>query len=141
MRPGRFVGIIVAIGSIAIAAIALVYYRPPLRVATDVASVHVDVQTLGEYPTDVTKVRLMDARTDAVVWEVRSHGRAQLSTFDLNAGENRVGISHVAWGSFEVVQPRRATFEIKREQPYVLEVWGTNLPITRSRARFTLLRH
>jgi len=83
-------------------------------------------------------MRLIAVRTGGVVWEVCSHGEAQLSTFDLNAGENDVAISHVAWGSFDVVTPRRSTFMIERNRPYLLEVWGTHLAITRSHMQFML---
>jgi len=105
------------VAAVATLTIALLHYRPPLRISKGVQGVHVDVQTLGEYPTDVAKVRLIDGSNGAVVWEVRSDA-AQLSTFDLNVGENSVGPSHVAWGTFEVVVPKRAgTFTIQRGHP------------------------
>jgi len=121
-----------------IATTAVIYFRPPLQVVVSDVAIHVEVQTLGEYPTRVTKVRIIDIGEQSVVWEIQSRGLAQLSTFDLKSGENSVAISHVAWGSFDVLAPRSATFEIKRKRPYILEVWGTSLSFTRSSARFVL---
>ena len=135
-RVGVLTGIGLSVVGI-LTIVVLLHEQPPLRISSDNRGVHVDVQTLGEYPTDVAKVRLIDNANGAVVWEVRSDS-AQLSTFDLNTGENSVALSHVAWGNFEVVVPNRAkTFTIERRHLYTLEVWGTSLSITRRRAKFS----
>ena len=121
-----------------IAAGVFMFYQPPLRLVNDSNGIHVDVQTLGEYPTDVARVRLLDRSTGAVIWEIRSDG-AQLSTFDLHIGENPLMPSNIAWGSFKVVVPGRATsFRIERGHAYTLEVWGTSLPITKNRTTFSV---
>lgn len=139
MKRTRVVLIVVAIAFMVIVALGvLLYHRPPLRVTVAADVVHVDVQTLGEYPTNVARVRLIDTTTGSVVWEVQSHGTAQLSTFELTVGENNVAISHVAWGKFDVVTPERSTFTVERKHPYALEVWGTRLAMTKSRAEFAL---
>jgi hypothetical protein len=72
------------------------------------------------------------------VWEVRARGAAQLSTFELMAGENPRTISHVASGDVVVVVPQRPTFTLRPDHPYILDVWGTELAITRRLARFSV---
>jgi hypothetical protein len=126
-------GVVVAMSTAAVG-----YSRPPLRLTKSGKKVHVDVQKLGEYPTHVARVRLVDDVNDALVWEVRTHGAAQLSIFDLLAGENPRTISHMAWGEVVVVAPQQSTFTIGPSHRYVIEVWGTNLSITRTRARFSI---
>lgn len=135
MRPS----LIVACSMVAVIAMAAVgCFRPPLRITKDGDAVRIDVQTLGEYPTTIAKVRLLDATSDAVIWEVRARGGAQLSTFELKAGANQRAISHVAWGNMEAVTPQAPTFTIDPSRPYIIEVWGTGLVVTRSRARFSV---
>ena len=134
MRTVALIGVFLAV---VVAVAVLIFYRPPLRLASDAQGIHVDVQTLGEYPTDVARVRLIDRSTGEVVWEVRSDA-AQLSTFDLRVGDNPITPSNVAWGSFEVVVPKHTkSFRIERGRSYTLEIWGTSLPITRTRTEFT----
>ena len=139
MRRSRVVLLVAACLVVAVIAMAAVgYYRPPIRITKNGTAVRIDVQTLGEYPTNVAKVRLLDAANDAVIWEVRARDGAQLSTFDLKAGENPRAISHVAWGKMEAVRPQQPTFRIEPARPYIIEVWGTGLAVTRSRARFSV---
>lgn len=139
MRPSRIGLRVAACLVVVVATMAAVgSCRPPLRITKNGGAVHIDVQTLGEYPTTVAKVRLLDATNDAVIWEVRARGGAQLSTFELKAGANPRAISHVAWGNMEAVTPQQPTFTIDPSRPYILEVWGTGLVVTRSRARFSV---
>lgn len=102
---------------------------PPLRVSDTNGGVVVDVQTLGEYPTDVKKVRLTRANTGEVVWELNAdetQGRVpQLAQFPLHAGPNQTQIKDVLYGTYEVVVPRnRDTFSLQRGVQYELTVWG-----------------
>lgn len=139
MRTSRIVLLVAACLVVAVIAVATVgYYRPPLRITKTGDAVRVDVQTLGEYPTNVAKVRLLDPTNEAVIWEVRARGGAQLSTFELKAGENPRAISHVAWGKMEAVIPQQPTFTIDPSRTYIIEVWGTGLVVTRSRERFSV---
>ena len=139
MRRSRIVLLVVACLVVAVVAIVTVgSYRPPIRITNNGDAVRIDVQTLGEYPTDVARVRLIEATSDAVIWEVRARGGAQLSTFELKAGENPRSISHVAWGDIEVVIPQQPEFTLHRSRPYLIEMWGTGLAVTRTRARFSI---
>jgi hypothetical protein len=139
-RP-RVRSLVVLVAVILVATVGVVAcYTPPLRMTVSHRVARVDVQTLGEYPTDVERLRLIDASTGAVVWELRSRGaRAQLATFELRAGTNSAMVQPVQWGKFDVVIPSDTkTFEIQTGKRYTLEVWGTGLSLTRRRTTFTL---
>lgn len=99
--------------------------RPPLRVTTESQAVVIDMQTLGEYPSDVERLRLSDAATKHVVWEVKGRGESQVGRMRLNVGENPVNVPDVRHGAYEVVTPATATsFTLEAGKRYVVEVWG-----------------
>lgn len=109
----------------AAAAFVLACGRPPLRVSTDGQSVLIDMQTLGEYPSDVERLRLTDATDKRVVWEVKGRGEPQLGSIQLRVGENAVAISDVCHGTYDVLVPGGAgTFKLEAGKRYVVEVWG-----------------
>ena len=55
---------------VALIATPWIFGRPPLTLSTDAAGViTVDVQTLGEYQTTVARIRVVEEKTGAVVWE------------------------------------------------------------------------
>lgn len=141
MRPKRVISIVVALMVLLMLSMVIFAWKtPPLRMRVAAGAVYVDVQSLGEYPTDVERLRLVDVSTGTVVWELRARGAAaQLSTFELHAGANPAVLQYVRWGKVDVVTPKNAaTFEIKTDQSYTLEVWGTRLPMTRRRRTFTI---
>jgi hypothetical protein len=103
--------------------------KPPIRVSDTSGGVVVDVQSLGEYPTDVKKVRLSRANTGEVVWELNANetqGRVpQLARFPLYVGPNQAQIKDVLYGTYVIVVPRnRDTFSLQRGVQYELTVWG-----------------
>lgn len=99
--------------------------RPPLRVSSEAGAVVIDMQTLGEYPSDVGRVRLTDPSTNQVIWEVEGRDEPQLGRVRLQAGQNAAAIQDVRHGSYSVVIPSEgATFMLKPGVQYRLEVWG-----------------
>lgn len=103
--------------------------KPPIRVNNTNGGVVVDVQSLGEYPTNVKKVRLTRANTGEVVWELNANedqGRVpQLARFPLYVGPNQAQINDVLYGTYEVVAPKnRDAFSLQRGVQYELTVWG-----------------
>ena len=136
MTPFRL--IVFAAAAVLAAAIGVAYYRPPLRVSHTPEGVRVDVQTLGEYPTSVERVRLRDVASGQVLWDLRAQGKgAQLSTFELCAGSNPAKLQDARWGQFDVAVPKRdAAFRLERGRRYELEVWGTRVWLTAHRAQF-----
>ena len=107
------------------------YYRTPLHVDVDGGVIRVDVQTLGENPTRVARVRLTDARTGEVVWESRARQPAELSVFEFSVGENARWIRGVPWDRYEVVTPAGPAFRVVPGRTYVLEVWGSQMVMAR----------
>jgi hypothetical protein len=137
MSPIR-IGVAAAVVLLA-AGLGVAYYKPPLRIGPASGGVRIDVQTLGEYPTDVERVRLRDAATGRLLWDLRARAKgAQLSTFELHAGSNPAALP-ARWGGFDVVVPQGdATVRLESGRPYALEVWGTRLRITANRKQFRL---
>ena len=98
--------------------------RPPLQIQTLGDSVTLDVQTLGEYPTSIRRVRLLAPA--GPVWEIEATGRApQIHRIQLKAGPNS---SHLPGGDdagYRVVKPEGSErFDIHRGVMYSIEVWG-----------------
>jgi hypothetical protein len=79
--------------------------RPPLHVLQDGPLVIIDMQSLGEYPSDVAGIHLMDASRRDVVWELRGRGGAQLGRVSLTIGENPVLPADIRHGTYEVPTP------------------------------------
>lgn len=82
--------------------------RPPLRVTTQPGTVVIDMQKLGEYPSDVARLRLTDAASNRIVWEVKGRGEPQLGRVQLSVGENTAAIADVRHGSYDVLAPAGA---------------------------------
>jgi hypothetical protein len=110
--------------------------RPPLRVHRVGDQFIVDVQTLGEYPTTVTSIRLR--RGDEVVWDVKAREKVQIHTFRLRVGSNPS--VPVACGGgpppacdhpepldgYVATRPESGSFAIERGSRYRLDVWGSS---------------
>jgi hypothetical protein len=119
--------------------IAVRWNAPPLTVVRDGSKVTVDVSTLGEYPTTVTRIRLSDVGNGAVVWEVRSeNGAAQLHGFSIAEGDNPVQVD-AYYGSYRVLVPSNsASFALHRGMHYKIELWGGASVLTRKSAVFSV---
>jgi hypothetical protein len=119
--------------------IAIRWNAPPLLLVQDGSKVTVDVSTLGEYPTTVSRIRLSDVGNGAVVWEVRAEsGPAQLHRFSLTEGENPVQVD-ADYGSYRVVAPfNSASFSLHKGTHYKIELWGGASVLTRKSAVFSV---
>jgi len=112
---------------------------PPLRIRHSGDGVTVGVETMGEYMTTISRLRLSDTRTGAIVWEVRADGKTpQIWRVELIPGENQPALTSIPMGrKYKVVTPRdRPTFTLTRGTPYLVEVWGASPDIFSSRATF-----
>ena len=99
--------------------------RPPLRISVLERSVVVDMQTLGEYPSDVARLRLSDASTKHLLWEVRGRNEPEVGRIELRVGENPVQLGDVRHGVYDVLAPtNKSTFILEPATQYVIEVWG-----------------
>ena len=90
----------------------------PIRLESKSDVIVVDVQFLGEYPSDVSKIQLVNSTTGKVVWSVVPKGgdRFQIHTLELHAGENAAE-PLLSWGQARVEVP---TARILVLQPHVL---------------------
>ena len=112
--------------------------RPTLVVSTQARSVVIDMQSLGEYPTDVCRMRLTDASSQRVVWEVKGRNGPQIGRVEWNVGENPVAVYDTRHGDYDVVVPAGADrFTLEAGRRYVIEIWGREeVPRMKRRAEF-----
>lgn len=98
--------------------------RPPLHVLQEGPFMVIDLQSLGEYPSDVAGIRLIEASRKEVVWEVKGRDRAQVGRIRLIVGENPTLPTDVRHGTYELITPAgKTTFTIAPGTRYVVEVW------------------
>lgn len=116
--------------------------RPPLRVSEQGQTVIIDMQSLGEYPSNVARLRLVEAKRNRVVWEIKGRGEPQLGRLRVNAGPNPVQANDVRHGIYDVVVPSGSeTFTLQPGERYVVEVWGNDAkPRTKRQAEFIVPR-
>ncbi len=110
---------------------------PPIDLQPSPTGLRVSVQTLGEYKTSISKVRITDGVT--TVWEVTApSGSVQIHEFPLQAGVNNVRPGDLSWEGFVVSIPQSASgFRLEPGREYVLEVFGEDAAAGNS-ARFRL---
>ncbi len=98
----------------------------------------VDVQTLGEYPTTVRRIRL--TCSDVVIWEVKAVAEvAQIHRFTIRPGDNPCYQDDVSEPEFRVVVPADCgVFWVRRGERCGIEIWGGESALSRVSASFTL---
>lgn len=101
--------------------------KPPLKLVMSEGSVVVDVQTLGEYPTTVNRVRLTEVN-GPTVWEIRAEqGTPQIHKLTFVTGMNSATLAHPDSGQYEVVVPKGASsFILDPNKTYTVELWGAS---------------
>ncbi|MCW5572696.1 MAG: hypothetical protein KIT37_06655 [Steroidobacteraceae bacterium] len=136
-KPGmkRAYRLLIPIG---VAMVMIACSQPPMHVLQDGPIVVIDMQSLGEYPSDVAGIRLIDAFSKDVVWEVKGHDRAQLGRITLTIGDNPTLPADIRHGTYEVLKPAgKQTFTIAPSTAYIIEVWArANRPNSKRTARF-----
>jgi len=131
----RLLAVIVILSAL-IVRVTLLSRRPPLVLKRSPGSVTIDVQTLGEYLTPISRLKLSEGPT--TVWEIRtSSGTPEIWRVVLNLGLNPSSPPRAEFGSYRVVVPATAdSFELRANARYTVEVWGPSGP--RHRASFLL---
>jgi len=109
---------------------------PPLSVRQTAAGVEIDMRTLGEYQTSISRIRLSDAQR-RVVWEVEAQGKVpQIFTVELHCGRNQVRLPE--YNEYKVKTPASSnTFVLAGNEDYTVEVWGVD-KLMRARGHFRL---
>jgi hypothetical protein len=99
--------------------------KPPVRVLNVGDAVVVDVETLGEYPTTISRVRLTNPQTHSTIWEIKANsGTPQLHAMILREGDNSVSLADPDTGTYTVVSPPNSRiFRLERGVRYELELW------------------
>jgi hypothetical protein len=106
------------------------FKRPTLRLENSGSSVIVHFETLGEYPTTVRRIRLRDASSGKVIFELLTEsGTPQIYSFRLSVGENSTHVADPEHGSYRVAEPRgKNTFSLQPGVHYRLTIWGNGWP-------------
>lgn len=95
---------------------------PRLVIVPTAGGVTLDMQTLGEYMTLISRIRISDDR-GKVIWDVRARGQVpQLWTVALSCGSNSVFVPEHR--EYEVVTPKSSTFVLHAKATYEVEVWN-----------------
>ena len=99
--------------------------RPSVKVQASRDTVRIDLQTLGEYPTTISHVRLQNPRTKGAIWEVKTQsGTPQLRGLTFKVGTNPVTLAAPDSGTYKVVIPADSkVFQLVPGENYELEVW------------------
>ena len=111
---------------------------PPLRVDYSPNAVTIDVATLGEYPTSIDEIRLLDANR-MVIWEVAGQrGEAQIYRLTLRVGNNPAHLV-ADHGTYQIVTPTNIDhFVLSRGGRYWIELRGGSSVLSQRSASFTL---
>jgi hypothetical protein len=79
---------------------------PPLRLQSRQGLLEVGVQTLGEYPTSLSRIEITESQSGQVIWQVLPSGKFfQIHFFELQQGRN-LGKLDLFWGDARTVVPR-----------------------------------
>jgi hypothetical protein len=125
VRPRSWVWLLwigAALALVLAASIGRFVLRQPLDVATSKGAVTIDVRNLGEYSSNVRRIRLSEAGTSRAIWELEAQGG---ETFPLGTIELRAGLNPSVPDGVKgarVVTPGTATFQL---QPggYRVDLW------------------
>jgi len=114
------------------------FKRPAVRLENSGSSVIVHIETLGEYPTTVRHIRLKDASSGKVIFELLTEsGTPQIYSFRLSVGENSTHVADPEHGSYRVAEPSgKDTFSLQPGVRYRLTIWGNGRPSSETDLKF-----
>ena len=101
---------------------------PPLRVTSGDTDVVIGVETLGEYPTTISRIRISEKKSGMAILELHAEGGRlpQIWNITLKQGGNTtdsIGLPEVEL--YRIVTPAGGQgFTIEKETTYLVEVWG-----------------
>jgi len=102
------------------------FREPPLKLEVIGDSAIVHLETADENQSPVSHVRLKDASSGDVIYEVVADGMApQVFNFELSVGVNSTQVLAPGKAAYRVIAPQgRRTFSLQRGAKYRLTVWG-----------------
>ena len=97
---------------------------PPLTVTATQSEAVIDAQTLGEYPTAVSRLTI-SSQEDGTVLDIRSpRGRIALTTFVLRSGHNDLKQIVVDSGPHKSeYSSQQSAFTLRRGVRYRIRIW------------------
>jgi hypothetical protein len=98
----------------------------PCELKVEGKAVRVDVSTLGEYPTSVSRIRLSEEGSHTILWELATGTRVpQIWGFTLREGINPVEPIDVFQGrQYRIVRPQgQSGFVLRKGVSYRIEIW------------------
>jgi len=101
--------------------------RPFITLEVSQNSVIAHVETLGEYPTTVSHIRLTERQSGTVVLELQcATSPCQIHKLTLKAGENKIQDVLPESDGYPITVPQKSTaFTLSRDTDYLLQMWGT----------------
>jgi hypothetical protein len=127
----------------AIAGLLGFFHEPPLKIDQSGNFAIVNVETLGEYPTTIGRVRITDDASgrvvleDAAKRELLDKAGAQIYNFRLAVGENSTNVVEPESGTYEVIEPcGRNSFILQQGVKYRLRIWGDSWTYRETSFRF-----
>ena len=116
---GLFIFILLSFATI----VAAFLFRQDLEVVQTPTGTFIDVQALGEYQANVRRLRITEASTGAVVWELQAQERSfPLWTVPLQLGENEAIPEWLERAS--VLAPTQShSFLLLRGKEYRIDLW------------------
>ncbi len=120
---------------------ALACFRPPLTIKLGKQSVAVDVQTLGEYPSNLSHLKISDASDHHPVVEIFSVGEQQFRTLVLTSAGDCIWAMDPEGehSGYRVVRPAKGPCKLMPGRRYKVEVWGhDDLTLTKRTSEFRM---
>jgi len=124
---------------VAFVAVVGCFKRPAVKLENSGSSVIVHVETLGEYPTTVRHIRLKEASSGKVIFELLTEsGTPQIYSFRLSVGDNpTIHVADPEHGFYRVAEPSgKNTFALQTGVRYRLTVWGNGWPPSETNPKF-----
>lgn len=99
---------------------------PSMKISLHGDNAVIDVQTLGEYPTTVSKAKLSNKTTRQTIWEIETDSATpQIHQIVFRLGANPARMVYPTAGSYRVVIPAsQASFRIEPNTEYIIQIWG-----------------
>ncbi len=119
--------------------VLFIFKSPSLAVRDRAGGVDFEFLWLGDYQTVVSRLRLIEQSTGAIIWEVEAdRPGSMLLRVPVRVGANSSSIE-ASRGSFRVVTPESAeTFLVQPNTKYVVQVWGDSSKWFSAKRRFSV---
>jgi len=120
-------------------AILFQLFTPSVFAVPTAHGVTVHVKTLGEYPSDIDRIEVVEQGGGQMVWRATARGvMFQLRQFELVPGLNMGRLQH-SWGSVQTEIPEHGSFQLQRGVAYRAPVCFREWPYICRNADFVIV--